>query len=321
MKVFYPDSVAVIRKKGDGYVREDIMTEQVLTGSSLTPSANRSNVVARLRRDPSVFMVLDSKDGHCAEKASHPSGFCFHVKIDEGETPSASLRITFKDTLAYEETFTSSRQADTEGEDYDADLQGTVVDTIIDILASIEEQDYSFVEDTCPFFQRAEPGEPISLMDAGQLLTQEGFQTETVSTVGLAPRPLLFVHENEVVLLGTRHFDGETFFLEMKRFFLGIDGKVVEEAIRRVQPSNHAVTPIHWEDGSWSFRAEMDDDVDQDNFIGKLLSDLSELKAFINRIEDQDGVGCEPWSITTEQRHYFIFETLGVSLKLSRLEI
>ena len=37
------------------------------------------------------------------------------------------------------------------------------------------------------------------------------------------------------------------------------------------------------------------------------------------KIEDQDGVGKEPWDITQEQRHYFIYETLDTSLKLSKL--
>ena len=321
MKVFIPDSVAVIRKKGDGYVREDIMTGQVLTGTNLTPDTNRMNVIARLRRDTSVFLVLEEKEGHCVEKASHPSGFWFHVRIDEGEAPSASLRVTFKDTLAYEETFSSMGQDSQEGEEYDPGLLDLVADTVIDLLSSIEEGDYSFVSDSCPFFQRAESGEPVGLMEAERLLEKEGFQTEAVSTVGWAPRPLLFVHENEVILLGTSHFDGETLFLEMKRFFMGIDEKVVEEAVKRVQPTNHAVKPIRWEDGSWSFRAEMDDDVDKDNFIEKVLSDLAELKAFVNRIEDQDGIGCEPWSITARQRHFFIHETLGESLKLSLLKI
>ena len=41
----------------------------------------------------------------------------------------------------------------------------------------------------------------------------------------------------------------------------------------------------------------------------------------VNRVEDQDGVGCEPWSITARQRHYFIYETMGASLKLSNLEV
>ena len=320
MKIFNPDSVAVIRRKGDEYVREDIMTEPVLTGSSLTPGANRMNVIARLRRDPSVFLVLEPKDGHCAEKACHPSGFCFHVKLDEGENPSASLRVTFKDTLAYEESFTPDAR---QGEEENAcDLQGIVVDTVIDLLGCIDGEDYSFVNDNCPFFQRVEPGEPINIHEAERLLAKEGFQTEVVSTVGWgAANPLLLVHENEVVLLGTRRFDGETLFLEMKRFFLGVDAKVVEEAVQRVQPTNHAVKPIHWEDGSWSFRAEMDDDVDKDNFIEKMLADLTELKAFVNRVEDQDGVGCEPWSITARQRHYFIYETMGASLKLSNLEV
>lgn len=53
----------------------------------------------------------------------------------------------------------------------------------------------------------------------------------------------------------------------------------------------------------------------------KLLAYLSELKSFVNLIEDQDSVGCEPWSITAQQRHLFIYETLDMSKKLAKLNI
>lgn len=52
-----------------------------------------------------------------------------------------------------------------------------------------------------------------------------------------------------------------------------------------------------------------------------MLAYLSELRAFVNLVEDKDGVGCEPWSITAQQRHLFIYETLDMSKKLARLNI
>lgn len=161
----------------------------------------------------------------------------------------------------------------------------------------------------------------ISLKEAGQILDKEGFKPERISTAGWFPEPILFVHENEVVLLGSRHYDGKTLFLEMKRLFSGVSKDVIEVAIKNVSSENPCVEVIRWEDGSWSFRAEMDEDVDATNFIEKMIDDLKQLKVFVNRVEDQDGVGCEPWSITTQQRHYFIHETLDRSQKLANLNI
>lgn len=161
----------------------------------------------------------------------------------------------------------------------------------------------------------------FSLKEAGQILNKEGFQTEKISTVSWFPEPILFEYENEVVLLGSRHFDGETLFLESKRFFTGVNKDVIDDAIRRVSEENPCIAVIRWDDGSLSFRSEMDENVDENNFIEKLFSILSLLKAFVNRVEDQDGVGCEPWSISTLQRHFFIYETLDMSLILSKINV
>ena len=76
---------------------------------------------------------------------------------------------------------------------------------------------------------------------------------------------------------------------------------------------------IEWEDGSWSFRATLDDDLDKDNMVDRLLSDLGEIREFIGKIEEK--VGEEPWPIMAAQRQLFIYETVSESIKLSRLKI
>ena len=107
----------------------------------------------------------------------------------------------------------------------------------------------------------------------------------------------------------------------MKRFFLGVNRDVVENAIKKSYAGSRGISVIQWEDGSWSFREEFNKDVDEKNLVDKLRDILAELISFINSIEDQDGVGCEPWSITTQQRHFFIFETIDMSQKLSKLNV
>lgn len=316
MNVFYKDGVAIIRRKGNEYVREDIMTNTVLSRTGISAKANRANVINRLRQDPSVFMVLEDKEGICSETACHSSGFCFHVILRERDIPSASLRVSFNDTLVHEESFSYR-----EGEGNEPEFLDDVCNSVIKILSCIIDEDYGFVNNSCPFLRRMVSGTPIGLGEAGHLLEREGYQTERISTIAWVAEPFLFVHENEVILLGSRHFDGETLYLEMKRFFSGVNKDVVDTAIKKVASGNPCISVICWDDGSWSFRIDMDDDVCEKNFIEKLLTNLSELKSFVNLIEDQDGVGCEPWSITAQQRHLFIYETLDMSKKLARLNI
>ena len=312
MNIICPDCVTIVRKKGDSYIKEEITTSSILSGSNVSLERIRRNVIERLRSDKSVFLVLEGKDGECNEEAAHPSGFRFIVEAHDGDKPTAKLRINFKDSLAYEEDFVQEN-------DDDPDVLDTLTDTIIDLLESIEGEDFSFVEDSCPYFTQIEPEAPVSLYEAGNLLEKEGFQTERISMVSYLPGPHLFVNENEVILLGSRHFDGKSLFLEMKRLFQGINHKIVEQRLETVKKDFYGINVIQWEDGSWSFRMELDDDVCKSNFREKLLEGIAEIRRMISPLEDQDGIGCEPWSITTEQRHLFIYETMDASLKYSKL--
>jgi len=314
MKIFSTDSVTIIRKKGDGYTKEDITTSSILSGSNVSPEKIRRNVIERLRGDKSVFLVLEGKDGECHEEATHSSGFHFIVEVHDGDKQSAKLRINFKDALAYEEDFA-------QGSDEDPDVFDLLIDTVIDLLASIEDGDLSFVDDSCPYFTHVEPEDPVSLYEAGNLLDKEGFETEHINTVSYLPGPYLFVHENEIILLGSHRFDGESLFLEMKRLFHGINQKIVEQRLETVKKEFYGINVIQWEDGSWSFRMDLDEEVCKSNFGEKLLAGIAEIRRMISALEDQDGIGCEPWSITTEQRHLFIYETIDASLKYTKINI
>ena len=73
--------VTVIRKTGDGYVHQDIITTATLPGSGIDAGQNRANTIARLRKDPSVVLVLDNQDGRCEEHAVLPDGFEMTVTL------------------------------------------------------------------------------------------------------------------------------------------------------------------------------------------------------------------------------------------------
>ncbi|MBO4410438.1 MAG: hypothetical protein J5775_06765, partial [Spirochaetales bacterium] len=148
-----------------------------------------------------------------------------------------------------------------------------------------------------------------------------GFQTERLSVAGFVDSPILFVHENDMVVLGSTHFNGENLFLEMKRFFNFVDADHLEKAIEKAKETSCYVRVIHWEDGSWSFRAHMDDDIDTENFIERMNADVAGLRKFIDIVTSCEGVGEDPFDTLTQQRHYFIYETLEESRKLSELKI
>ena len=315
MSVFFTDRVTIVRKKGDNYEKEEINTAPVLPGATVGKERIRSGVIARLRKDPSVLLVLEDRDGRADERATLPDGFEMAVSLVDGDAPSGALTVFHHGEKVYEEEFTQDS-----GEEF-CTVPGDLLETVIDLASCIESKDYSFVSDECDHFTAVEPGEEVGLYEARKIMEEAGFQTESVYTVGYVSEPLLFVHENEVILLGSRRFDGVTLYLEMKRLFYGVERKAVSCAIEKVREDCLPVEIIECEDGSWSFRGEMDDDVDADNFLDRLESDVALLRKAVARVEECEGVCGEPWLIMREQRQLFIHEVINASVKLKALNI
>lgn len=313
---FSKDNVTVIRKKGDSYYREVINTAPVLPGAAQDRDRIRTGVIDRLRKDPSVILVLEDRGGRADERVSLRDGFEMAVSLVDGETPSASLTIFHRGETAFEDEFTQ----DPDETGY-CTVPGDLVESAIDILSCIDGKDYSFVSDSCTHFARVEPSEDIDIYLAKHILDEEGFQTESVRTVGSCAYPVLFVHENEVVLLGSRRFGGETLYLEMKRLFVGVLPEVVRGVVEKARHECRPVEIIERDDCSWSFRLEMDDDTDVDNYMEKLLACLSTIRDAIALVEKEDGIGEELWSIMEDQRQLFIYETIDSSVKLNNLNI
>lgn len=315
-RIFSKNSITIVRKKGDWYEKEEINTAPVLPGASVEKEQIRASVIARLRKDPSVLLVLEDRNGRADERASLPDCFEMAVSLVDGEAPSGSLTVFHRGEKVYEEEFTQNL-----GEEEVCTVPGDLLETVIDLAMDIERKDYSFVSDENTHFVPVEPRDEVGIHDARRIMEEAGFQTESVYTVGYLSDPLLFVYENEVILLGSRRFDGETLYLEMKRLFYGVDRKSVIRAVEKVQEDCLPVEIFECADGSWSFRGEMDDDVDADNFLDRLESDVAILRKAVARVEECEGVGGEPWSIMRQQRQLFIHEVIDASMKLNALNI
>lgn len=317
MFTFPASSITVVRKKGDEYIQESINTEPVLTGSKMSPEDNRKNVIARLRQDPTVFLVMEPRNGRCEETAEHTSGFRFQVTVQEGENATAALKVTYRDSLAYEESFPEG-----DGEAYEGyDPEWAVLDKVTEILGDIEAQCYCFVDESCPYFVRREPGDPLSITEAAFMLEGEGYQVERVTTLGDAYEPVMFVSENDIVLLGSRHFDGENLFLELKRCFYLASDNAMDEAVKAADRSDYPVRAIRWDDGSWSFRTDLEYGVDEEGFMDTLNEALRQVRGYIALVESAPKVEAAPWDTARACSHFFIYETLEESRKLAQLKI
>ena len=315
MSVFSLNTVTIVRKKGERYVHEDISTRPVLPYTSVSAEVNRRNVIARLRKDPSVIFIFDIKDGCCKEEATLRDGAVMTVEIGEEPSPSASVFVSVEGNEIYRQSFEFDGGKIVDGED----LLWNLCNEVIVILKHIDRGDYGFAGNDCPLAGKEGLGHPVGLSEAVNILRDNGYELEYVHTLGYVISPFLFVDENDVVMLGTTHFQGEEIFLEMKRMFHGCPREKVKEALRSVSADQDPIQVIEWEDGSWSFRASMDDDLYESNFLDKLRSDLAQFRAFIGKIEEI--LEEEPWPIMDEQRQLFIYEVIATSLQFSRLKI
>lgn len=306
--------VTVIRKTGDGYVHQDIITTATLPGSGIDAGQNRANTIARLRKDPSVVLVLDEQDGKCEEHTVLADGFEMTVTLDVSGSASASLLVEYEGSRACAKAFFQEDQ-----EDYNT-FRDAFLGEILWILSCIDKKDYCFVDEDCPYFEEAESETPLTLYDVECILRGEGFQCERIKTMDWMSEPCLFICENEIVLVGSYHFAGVLLFVELKRIFVDRDAGTVSNAVAKFQ-SNYDIEVVPWHDGTWSFRKMLDNEMDEDAFLKQLLSVVAELKEFIKKVELQDGLYESTGFETDQIRQFFIYETIDTSLKVSRLPI
>ena len=314
MIIFSDTHITVIRKQDGKYITEDITTVPVLPTSKLIAEQNRKNTISRLRNDPSVIFVLEECDGRCEEHAVLEKGFEMTVSIKEADTRAASILVFYERNAVCNLEFSEE-----EGEETYAFFT-RFLGEIKSILFAIDRRDYYFVDDDCPYFEEKEPDNAPSLYDVYYLLDKAGYQCEEIQAVDLFHNPCLFVHENDIVLVGSKRFAGESLFVEMKRLFVNRRASVVEKAVAKFQEES-AIKVIPWHDGSWSFRLPFQEDLENEDTLEQILSIVSTLKEFIRKVERQEDL-YESGDFEMEQiRQYFIYENIDTALKLSRLPI
>ena len=310
--------VRVIRKQKLHYVSEEINTAILLPGSQMSAEENRRNTINRLRQDPAVIFILDTDKSPCEEKVSLAEGFAMAVTLDEWSNPVASIRITLHEDVVYEREYEWQEE-----EEYEDCIEDFLSDCIW-ILDCIDRKTYYFLADNHPLYPRHEVIKPADLFDIERMLVEGGFQTERILTVNETQvNPLLFIHENDVVMVGSRHFTGKNIFVELKRFFDTLSLSSIEKAVEKVREVYHPsiLDIIYWPDKSWSFRMSIESGISTENILSHVMECITTLREVIQRIQlELQYYPSDSYSMFST-RQYFIYEVIDASIKQSRILI
>ncbi len=314
-QLFSKDSVTIVRKKGDTYVQEEISTRKMLPNSDASDKKVRESVIARLRKDISVIVVLEDKDGHCDEHFEHKD-FDFALTLVDGETPSGRMVITYAGEKAYDKTFPT----DPEDSIWDSPME-ELLSELTEILEGIDSEYYYFVSKDCPAFGCREPEEVVdSLYSIADLLEGNGYEVERMYTIGCVSEPCLFVHENDLLMFGEKHFCGN-FFVEMKRVFQGVSSELVMAAAKEALKGHPEASCFKHEDGSWGFRVILSDDVRKSTFVSLLEEAVATLRDVVEKVEDDPNIGEDILHGPNVYRSLFTYEVVDASNKLLKLSI
>ena len=313
---FSSDEVTIVRKKGDDFLTQAINTFPLLSGGVTDPASVRRNVIARLRKDPSVIFVLEGKDGVCKETAELQDGFSITVELYEDASKASGLEAFHNGKVVY-----SVAAQLNEYEEF-VDSEGSILTSDIEeLLHCIEDKDYSLFEGFDP--ELAEEDEDVEdndfcLFEAAKALTESGYETETIIT-GEFNESILFIHENDVLLLGTVHFRDSQMYVDMKCVPADLEPALGQDILNRFRKEFKGIQVIEWEDGSWSFRHELGWIYNKDQFFSNLAESITALTEASDWLHRQQGLFCD-FNGPREKRYLFIHEVIAEHIKLRNLK-
>lgn len=315
--IFSPDEVIIVRKKGDNFMAQTINTFPLLSGGVTDPASVRRNVIARLRKDPSVIFVLEGKDGVCEETAELQDGFSITVRLYEDANKESDLTVLHNGKVVYSVAFTPD-----EYEEYVNDNGESITDIVERLLYCIGDKDYSLFEGLDPEQVEEEEDDAedddFCLFKAAQALTENGYENETIS-VEAFNAPVMFVYENDVLLLGAVHFQDSSMYLDMKRVPMDLEPDLAQVILRKFRQEVKGIQVIEWEDGSWSFRHELGWIYNKEQFLERLAEGIAALSAVSDWLLGQEGLFCD-FNGEREKRYLFIHEVIAEFTKLKNLK-
>lgn len=303
----FTQPILVIRKRGNEYICEEIKEEQ-----------SRKDIISGLKDDSSVVLFFDTEDEFFEDHADLFDGFEIIVSVflsnDLGEYDVREGRVTI---LYNQEIFYKSGYVWGSDDDRCKRLR-IMVDDAVRYLNELDEGNYHYFmsEDEWP------GGFSVKRMDifnAQRIMSSYGLQTEYIEVL-TGYSPMMYVEDNEVIFLGSRHFGEYGLFIEIKRLGLPTD-EAHRAKLRQFGEAFPRVDVIFWEDGSVGFRSWFPLYQTDHNFQRKLRTRFSEIKELSTLVEDKLHCPYNAKNDMIEIRQRFIYEAIEASAKLVHIHI
>ena len=300
-KLFLPNAITVIRKKGDDFEAAQIPTRKALRGAKLSDEQAREVTISQLKKDPSVVFILEGDEHDFTAKATLAEGSELVLTYQNGQEPIGRVEVT---TLKDE---TSSAGAFYAMHGTAEDVIFHTIDCAMNLMMKAEEYNPGIpkkADDRSTF---------MSTFQAREALEEAGYQVEGFLAADVDFEPFMLVHEDDIVLVGSEHFNGYGLFVEVKRLFMDVTDDERKKAADETEVGNDIVA-VYCDDNSWSFRKPLDIS-SRENFLEDLESAINELKQAIVHI------GNEPeGELRIElQRQLFTWEVLDAVVKYKQL--
>lgn len=300
-KNFTLDTVTVIRKKGDDFEIAQIPTRKTLRGAKLSDEQAREVTISQLKRDPSIVFILEG-DGHdFTAKATLAEGSELVLTYQDGQEPVGRVEVTtLKDENSSAGAFFTMHGAKD-------DVIFNTIDCAMNLM--MKEEEYN-----PEVSQKADDQSTVMFtFQAREALEEAGHQVEGFLAGDVDFEPFMLVHEDDIVLIGSEHFNGYRLFVEVKRLFMDVTDDERQKAAAETEVGNDIVA-VHCDDNSWSFRKPLTIS-SKESFLEDLESAINELKQAIVH------VGNEPEGVPRIelQRQLFTWEVLDAVVKYKKL--
>lgn len=299
--IFSPNAITVIRKKGDEFEAAQIPTRKTLRGAKLSDEQAREVTISQLKKDPSIVFILEGDEHDFTAKATLAEGSELVLTYQDGQEPIGRVEITtHKDDTSSAGAFYTLHGATD-------DVIFHTIDCAMNIMMTAEEYAPEAPK------QSADQGTIMFTFQAREALEEAGHQVEGFLAADVDFEPFMLIHEDDIILIGSEHFNGYGLFVEVKRLFMGVTDEEGQKAANETEVGNDIVA-VHCDDKSWSFRKPLEIS-STENFLEDLESAINDLKQAIVHVGNEP----EGEARIELQRQLFTWEVLDAVVKYKQL--
>lgn len=301
-KIFTPDTITVIRKKGDDFEVAQIPTRKTLRGAKLSDEQAREVTISQLKKDPSILFILEGDEHDFTAKATLAEGSELVLTYQDGQEPMGRVEVTtLKDDNSSAGAFYTMHGATD-------DVIFNTIECAMSLMMKAEEYDPEAPK------KADDLGSTVMFtFQAREALEEAGHQVEGFLAADVDFEPFMLVHEDDIVLIGSEHFNGYGLFVEVKRLFMDVTDDERQKAAAETEVGNDIVA-VHCDDNSWSFRKPLAIS-SKESFLEDLECAINELKQAIVHVGNEP----EGEPRIELQRQLFTWEVLDAVVKYKKL--